>query len=206
MCSHELKSCVCQDGDQGIFGDKNNWHSAVYIDDRRLVEAVVGAKGPIVGLKADDSFRQEYNGFIVAVHRHGVPLLSQEGLILESGDSLLLLTTDSFISKYSRDSTFALMRLVASFKQRRHKYAPACGTIALVLMIVLSQVLNEPQYGSITILKTALCGMIFMAITGCASQIEMRYHALQIYTVLLERNSFLLCPASDLEQRSTCLS
>jgi di/tricarboxylate transporter len=138
------------------------------------VEAVVGCKSSVAGSKPDDNFRREFGGFVVAVHRHGVPLLSRDDFILESGDSMLLLTTDSFISKYSRDSTFALIRLVADYKQRRHKYAPLCGTIALVLMIVLSQVLNEPQYGSITILKTALCGMIFMAMTGCASQIEMR--------------------------------
>ncbi len=167
------KRFALQDGDQGMFGDKNNWHSAVYIDDRRLVEAVVGAKGPIVGLKADDNFRKEYGGFVVAVHRHGVPLMSQDDLVLESGDSILILTTDSFVSKYSRDSTFALIRLVSSFKQRRHPYAPHLGSVALVLMIVLSQFLNEPPF-NISILKTALCGMIFMAITGCASQIEMR--------------------------------
>jgi hypothetical protein len=41
-------------------------------------------------------------------------------------------------------------------------------------MIALSQTLNEPQYGNISILKTALCAMIFMAMTGCASQVEMR--------------------------------
>jgi hypothetical protein len=167
---------LLQDGDQGLFGDKNNWQSAVYIDDRRMVEAVVGARSSVVGLKAGDNatFCKEYGGFIVAVHRHGVPLLSQHDMVLESGDSMLILTTDSFMSKYTRDSTFALIRLVATYKQRRHKYAPVLGSIALVLMIVLSQLLNEPQYGSISILKTALCGMIFMAITGCASQIEMR--------------------------------
>jgi hypothetical protein len=164
-----------QDGEHGLFGDKNTWHSKVYIDDRRLVEAVVGSKSPLAGMKADDSVRQAYNAFVVAVHRHGVPLLFQDGLVLESGDSVLLLTTDSFMSKYGRDSTFALIRRVANFKQRRHKYAPVLGSVALVLMIVLSQVLNEPQYSNISILKTALCGMIFMAITGCASQVEMRY-------------------------------
>ena len=159
-----------------MFGDKKSWLSTVYIDDRRLVEAVVGAKSPIVGLKAGDSdeFRTEYGGFIVAVHRHGVPLLPQHELLLESGDSMLILTTDSFISRYTRDSAFALIRLVATYKQRRHKYAPVLGSIALVLMIVLSQLLNEPQYGNISILKTALCGMMFMAMTGCASQVEMR--------------------------------
>ncbi len=102
------------------------------------MEAVVGCKSSVAGSKPDDNFRKEFGGFVVAVHRHGVPLLSRDDFILESGDSMLLLTTDSFISKYSRDSTFALIRLVADYKQRRHKYAPLCGTIALVLMIVLS--------------------------------------------------------------------
>jgi hypothetical protein len=167
-----------QDGDHGMFGEKKGWQSAVYIDDRRLVEAVVGAKSPVVGLKAghSDDFRETYGGFVVAVHRHGVPVLPQHGMRLESGDSMLILTTDSFISRYTRDSAFAVVRLVASYKQRRHKYAPALGSIALVLMIMLSQFLNEPEYGNISILKTALCGMMFMAMTGCASQVEMRYH------------------------------
>jgi hypothetical protein len=163
-----------QDGEYELFGNKNNWHSAIYIDERRLVEAVVGGKSSIVGMTPGDAFREEYKGFIVAVHRHGEPLLFHRHLKLESGDSLLILTTDSFVSKYTRDSTFALIRLVANYKQRRHPYAPLLGSFSLVAMIVFSQVLNEPQYGNISILKTALCGMIFMAITGCASQVEMR--------------------------------
>jgi hypothetical protein len=124
-------------------------------------------------MRADDAFREKYGGFVVGVHRHGVPLLPLESVEFESGDSALILTTDAFATSFARDSTFALIKAVASYKQRRHKYAPACGTIALILMIVLSQVLNEPQYGNIRILKTALCGMIFMAMTGCVSQIEM---------------------------------
>jgi hypothetical protein len=101
-------------------------------------------------------------------------VLSSTGSTLEAGDSLLVLTNDAFISKYTRDSSFAMVRLVANYKQRRHKYAPLLGSIALVLMIMLSQFLNEKEYGNISILKTALCGIIFLALTGCASQVEMR--------------------------------
>ncbi len=119
-----------------------------------------------------------YGAHVVAVHRHGA-LVQPVGdsAKLEAGDALLLLTTDAFVAKHGRDSTFALLSVVASYRQRRHRYAPLLGTTSLVLMIVLSQVLNEPQYGNISILKTALCGMMFMAITGCASQVEMRCDA-----------------------------
>jgi hypothetical protein len=160
-----------------MFGERNKWQSAVYIDDRRLVEAVVGFKSSVVGMKAGDSleFRKEYGGFVVAVHRNGAPVMPQHGLLFEPGDSLLILTTDSFVSKFTRDSTFAVIRLVASFRQRRHKYTPILGSLALVLVIAISATMNEPEYGNISILKTALCGCMFMAITGCSSQIEMRY-------------------------------
>ena len=172
---HGLEFSALSGGDCGLFGEKKSWHSAIYLDERRLVEVVIGNKSPAVGMSLDDdSFRAKYNGFIVAAHRHGLPVLSQSTVTLEAGDSLLVLTNDSFISSYSRDSTFGLVRLVANYKQRRHRYAPLLGSISLVLMIVLSQVLNEPAYNNITILKTALCGMIFMAMTGCASQVEMR--------------------------------
>ncbi len=147
----------------------------MYIDDRRLVEAVVGRGSPAVGMRPDAGFRAAYGGVVVAVHRHGARLPSVgDGAALEAGDALLVLTTDAFVAKHARDSAFALLAPVASYKQRRHRYAPLLGTASLVLMIVLSQVLNEPQYGSISILKTALCGMMFMAVTGCASQVEMR--------------------------------
>jgi di/tricarboxylate transporter len=168
-----LEFASLANGDHGLFG-KKAWHSAIYLDERRLVEVVVGNKSSLVGMAIDDSFRAEHSAIIVAAHRHAHPVLSSTGSTLEAGDSLLVLTNDAFISKYTRDSSFAIVRLVANYKQRRHKYAPLLGSIALVLMIVLSQFLNEKEYGNISILKTALCGIIFLALTGCASQVEMR--------------------------------
>ena len=44
------------------------------------------------------------------------------------------------IANYTRDSSFALVRLVANYKQRRHRYAALVGSVALILTIVCSAV------------------------------------------------------------------
>jgi hypothetical protein len=100
---HGLEFASLANGDFGLFGAKG-WHSAVYLDERRLVEVVVGNKSPVVGTRLDDdSFRERHGGIVVAAHRHGHPVLSTAGTALEAGDSLLVLTNDAFITKYTRD-------------------------------------------------------------------------------------------------------
>ena len=161
-----------QDGDDGLFGAKDTWHSAVYVDDRRLVEAVVGCGSAAVGLRPGAAFRAAYGGFVVAVHRHGVPLLSHDGAALQAGDALLVLATDAFVAKHARDSTFALLRRVAIHER---SVAPLLGTLGLALLLALSQVLNAPQAADsdTALIRTALYGMTATAVTGCAaSQVD----------------------------------
>ena len=160
---------------QDVPAEKDKTHSSVSINDGRLIEAVVGCGSAAAGLRPDAGFRAAYGGFVVAVHRHVVPLLPHDSVALQAGDALLILTTDALLSTFTRGSDFSVVRLVTSYKARRG-LTPLLGMLGLLLIIALSQSLNSPQVGDTALFKTALYGMTATAVTGCAaSQVDMRW-------------------------------
>ncbi len=135
---------LLQDGS----AEKDKIRSSVSIKDGRLIEAVVGSGSAAVGLRPDAAFRAAYGGFVVAVHRHGVPLLSHNSVALQAGDALLILTTDAILSTYAGGNAFSFVRLVTSYKQR-WSLVPMLGMLALLLLIALSQFVCPPQFGTL---------------------------------------------------------
>ena len=130
---------------------------------------------------ADDSFRTEFNALPVALHRSSVEKPTSAPLGV--GDSILLLSTDDFITKYSRDSAFSLVSLVASFKQIRHRWAPAIASSCAVAFIIVGSTVKDAAGKDISLLIPVLCSLIVMAITGCASQVELRFVLLSFRVV-----------------------
>ena len=163
-------------GQDGLAGQDKSRSLVSFNDGNgRLVEAVVSCGSAAVGVRPDAGFGAAYGGIVVAVHRHGVRLLSHGSVALQAGDALLVLTTDAFLPQYTRDETFASVRLVTSYKPRR-SFTPLLGMVSLLLMMALSPLLNAPQLGDTDLLRTAMYGMAVTAATGCAaSQADMRW-------------------------------
>jgi hypothetical protein len=131
------------------------------------VELVVARGSAAVGLRPDAGFRAAYGGSVVAVHRHGVPLLALDSVALEAGDALLLLIPDALLPKCARDQAFARARLVTGYRPRRSR-APLLGAGLVVALAV--QALSEPVQGdAASLLRAALYGATATAVTSCAS-------------------------------------
>ena len=171
--SYCASTCWPQDGEHGVFGQKHwLWHQ-IYLDNRRLIEASIGGDSRLVGRSMDDvSFKTELNAIPVALHRASAE--KSTSVPLEAGDSILLLSTDDFITKYSRDSAFSLVQLVSSFKQTRHRWAPIIATCCAISFIIIGSTVKDAAGKDISLLIPVLCALIVMAISGCASQTELR--------------------------------
>jgi len=135
---------------------------------RRLVQAVVARKGPLVGKTVKEvRFRTQYGAAVIAVQREGTRVHEHPGNIkLHAGDVLLLEAGPSFISKkVKHDRSFALVAEVEdSAPPRLRMLIPAliltigayacyianlsslfgCAMVAAILMVALG-ILSESE-------------------------------------------------------------
>ena len=99
------------------------------VHDRRLVQAVVARKGPLVGKTVREvRFRTKYGAAVISVHREGKRVHDHPGQIrLQAGDVLLLEAGPTFIERNNdNDRSFALLAEVSdSAPPRLAKFVPA---------------------------------------------------------------------------------
>eukprot|EP00956_Cyclotella_meneghiniana_P028098 scaffold64738_cov66-Cyclotella_meneghiniana.AAC.3 len=138
--------------------------------DRRLVQAVIAKKGPLVGKTAAEvGFRTRYGAAVIAVHRDGTRVQDHPGKVkLQAGDVLLLEAGPTFIANnQDNQHSFALISEVKDSKPPRlNKLIPA--TVMVVLMLALVTV------GISSLLVLSMCTVIVMVSTGIISQQECR--------------------------------
>lgn len=82
------------------------------VHDRRLVEAVIARRGPLVNKTIKQvRFRTRYGAAVIAVHRDGARVHEHPGRIrLQAGDVLLLEAGPTFIKgSYDNDKSFSLL-------------------------------------------------------------------------------------------------
>ena len=82
------------------------------VHDRRLVEAVIARRGPLVNKTVKQvRFRTRYGAAVIAVHRDGSRIHEHPGRIrLQAGDVLLLEAGPTFIKgSYDNDKSFSLL-------------------------------------------------------------------------------------------------
>ncbi|HEY0072667.1 MAG TPA: SLC13 family permease [Abditibacteriaceae bacterium] len=133
---------------------------------RRLCEAVISSRSPLVGqtIRAAD-FRALYNAAVVAVHRGGERLRGRIGDIrLRAGDTLLLQTGAHFARAHRNDQDFILISAVEESEPVRHDRAPlalALLGLLIVLLVVAEKWINP------TVAAFLVAGM--MVITRCIS-------------------------------------
>lgn len=82
--------------------------------DRRLIQAVVGKAGDLVGKSIRDiKFRTRFNAVVIAVHREGARVHSRIGdVVLHPGDVLLLDAGSDFRSSARAQGAFALISVL----------------------------------------------------------------------------------------------
>ena len=105
---------------------------------RILIEAVLSASHPLRGnsIKKGD-FRNRYNAVVLAVSRSGERLKQKVGdIVLQTGDTLLLEATTSFLTRFKNSNQFYLISplegaVVSNFKKSGQALIILAGMIAL---------------------------------------------------------------------------
>jgi len=138
--------------------------------DRRLVEAVIARKGPLVGKTVlGVKFRTKYGAAVIAIHREGKRIHQHPGRVtLQAGDVLLLEAGPTFIERNAHnDRSFVLLSEVEdSAPPRLRLFIPA-----LTLMIAMLAIYTA---GLASLLVLALIASITMVAIGVLSEQEVR--------------------------------
>ena len=138
---------------------------------RRLCEAVISSRSPLVGqtIRAAD-FRALYNAAVVAVHRGGERLRGRIGDIrLRAGDTLLLQTGAHFARAHRNDQDFILISAVEESEPVRHDRAPlALGLLGLLIVLLVT----AEKWINPTVAAFLIAGM--MVTTRCISTARAR--------------------------------
>jgi len=132
--------------------------------ERRFFEVVVSRSSPIVGLTIrEGEFRSRYDAVVIAVARNGARVRGKVGDIeIRTGDTLLLESRPSFITRQRNSRDFLLVSEVQDAKLPR--YERAWTAIAVLAGMVLAA-----ATGVLTMLEAALVAAGFMLVTRCTS-------------------------------------
>ena len=170
--------------------------------DRRLVQAVVARKGPLVGKSIKQSkFRTRFNCAVIAVHREGTKVKDMPGrIVLQAGDVLLLEAGQNFV-KDNKDNTRCYTVLakrescsptttnaisIPSCAIRYPRYrcfallselddsTPPRLKLLLPALLLAVTMLAVYSAGVATLLETALCASAGMIMIGILTQQEAR--------------------------------
>lgn len=148
------------------------------VHERRLVQAVVARKGPLVGKTAAEvGFRTRYGAAVIAVHRDGTRVQDLPGTIkLQAGDVLLLEAGPTFISRNADNQhSFALISEVKDSKPPRlNKLIPALLLVLAMLIIVAIGPALFPDQNMSSLLVCGLVTSVIMVGLGILSQQECR--------------------------------
>jgi di/tricarboxylate transporter len=140
------------------------------VHDRRLVQAVVARRGPLVGKTVKEvGFRTHYGAAVIAVHREGNRVHETPGNIkLHAGDVLLLEAGPTFKSKNSEnDRAFALLAEVED------SAPPRLRVFALAVFLAVTMI-AVPTIQGTSLLITSLVAAIIMVTCGVLTQQEAR--------------------------------
>ena len=142
------------------------------VHDRRLVQAVIARKGPLVGKTVRDvRFRTKYGAAVISINREGTRIQDFPGNIpLQGGDVLLLEAGPTFLHNQEQNyhsSAFALLAEVRdSAPPRLRLLLPALG-LTIAMLAVYTANLSS----------LLVCGLIaagLMMLLGIISQQEAR--------------------------------
>ncbi len=105
-----------------------------------LHEAVISTSSPLIGRSIRDAnFRTTYDAAVIAVHRNGARLNQKIGdIVLEPGDTLLLMTTPGFMRVHRNNPDFFLVSQTEDIAPERHHRALMAAAIALGLIAIMT--------------------------------------------------------------------
>jgi len=141
------------------------------IHERRLVQAVVARRGPLVGKTVKTiRFRTRYGAAVIAVHREGKRVHEHPGNVkLQAGDVLLLEAGRSFMAKNSEGNNTSFV-LLAEVEDS----APPRLRLLVPALLITVGMLAVFMAGLTSLLVSGLVASILMVVLGILSEQEAR--------------------------------
>jgi di/tricarboxylate transporter len=137
--------------------------------DRKIVEAVVSQRNPLVGWSIrEGGFRRRYRAVVIAVARAGERLQGRIGdIVLRAGDVLLLEAHPEFLSEQrSRNDFYLVSQVDGAAPNRSDRAVVAIGILAALVVVA--------AVGLVPTVTAALAAAGAMLITRCCTLEEAR--------------------------------
>lgn len=154
-------------------------------------EVVVASISPLVGetLKSAD-FRERYQGSVLAIHRSGRRVEGKLGeVVLEAGDTLLVLADRSFRHKWRDRRDFLLVSQLAGSM-------PVSGKKAMLVMALALGVIGLSAFEIVPILEGSLAAAIILVLAKVLTPNEARA-AVDLDTLITIASSFAIGAAIE---------
>jgi di/tricarboxylate transporter len=137
--------------------------------ERRLVEAVVSDRCPLVGKSIrEGQFRSVYNAAVIAVARSGHRISAKVGdIVLQPGDTLLLEADGRFARQQRNSRDFFLVSGVENSARPRHH-------LAWIALAILAAMVIAVATGWIDMLPAAMLAAGLMLLARCCTPAEAR--------------------------------
>ncbi len=105
--------------------------------DIKQIEVVIAPRFPGINQTIDEfDFLNHYQAEVLAVHRNGETIATDVGSVrMKDGDSLVLLTNETFIKNWGGSKTFYLTSFIGEVPPPRYKGQRLAALILLLLMI-----------------------------------------------------------------------
>lgn len=149
--------------------DNKHYQTLCQRNSSKITEAVVSRSFPTLGKSIRDSnFRGRYDAVVLAVHRHGERIHSKIGqIVLQPGDTLLLLAGEDFFKRWSRSRDFYLVSHVSEVVHMNPQKT-IFSAVALITMVALAAT------GVLSIFQSACVCAVFLLLTKTVTIVEAR--------------------------------
>ncbi len=132
-------------------------------------EAVIGGESQLSGKTLRDAeFRNRYQGAVLAIHRAGARVNEKLGNVkLREGDTLLLISDDTFAQRWGHHPDFALVAKLGGSMPTTSRQAIIVAGIALSVVVAAGA-------GVLPILEASLAGSLLLLLTRVLTPAEAR--------------------------------
>jgi di/tricarboxylate transporter len=151
---------------------------------RRIVEAVVSSRNPLVGTTIrDGQFRTRYHAVVIAVARDGERLRGRLGdIVLRAGDVLLLEAHRDFVGEQRNRSDFVLVSSVDGAAPPRFERAGMAAAVLIAMVVTVTM-------GWMSTVVASFLAAGAMVVTRCCTVREAR-RALDLTVLLAIASAF----------------
>ncbi len=154
---------------QAMKGVRVDTGSVISLEDLKngnqiLLEAVVSHQSSLIHKTAKQSkFRVKYGGGIIAVHRNEERIKNTVGdIVLQPGDTLLILAGRDFIKRWSSSKDFYILTPVENLEVTDHK-SSMIAIITLIGMVLLA------TFEVLSMFKAAILAVLILLLTKTLS-------------------------------------